>query len=105
MRVTEVLNVLGEVSEKEDVVLADLTSDFDFTQAPRPPMTLPVHPDTTLTGTPTQRLPSDVERAAARQSGSHLVGLWLAIALGIVAFVPVVWVESRRRRRLAVSRA
>ena len=30
-------------------VLGDLTKDFDFTQAPRPPMLLPVHPATTLT--------------------------------------------------------
>ena len=30
-------------------VLGDLTNDFDFTQAPRPPMLLPVHPTTTLT--------------------------------------------------------
>jgi phospholipase C len=31
-------------------ILGDLTSDFDFTQAPRPPQTLPVHPATTLRG-------------------------------------------------------
>jgi phospholipase C len=38
---------------REDVpILGDLTSDFDFTQTPRPPMLLPVHPKTTLTGTP-----------------------------------------------------
>jgi len=30
-------------------VLGDLTQDFDFTQAPRPPMILPVHPKSTLT--------------------------------------------------------
>ncbi len=33
-------------------ILGDLTSDFDFNQPPRPPMILPVHPQTTLTGTP-----------------------------------------------------
>ena len=33
-------------------ILGDLTRDFDFTQAPRPPMPLPVHPVTTLTGSP-----------------------------------------------------
>jgi phospholipase C len=32
--------------------LGDLTSDFDFTQAPRPPETLPVHPKSTLIGSP-----------------------------------------------------
>jgi phospholipase C len=32
-------------------ILGNLTSDFDFTQAPRPPMILPVHPTTTLTAT------------------------------------------------------
>ena len=32
-------------------ILGNLTSDFDFTQAPRPPMLLPVHPATTLTAT------------------------------------------------------
>jgi hypothetical protein len=26
-----------------------MSSDFDFTQPPRPPMILPVHPNTTLT--------------------------------------------------------
>ncbi|MBV9525224.1 MAG: phospholipase [Candidatus Dormibacteraeota bacterium] len=33
-------------------ILGDLSVDFDFSQAPRPPMLLPVHPATTLTGTP-----------------------------------------------------
>ena len=32
--------------------LGNLINDFDFAQAPRPPMPLPVHPQTTLTGTP-----------------------------------------------------
>jgi phospholipase C len=31
-------------------ILGDLTSDFDFTQTPRPPEILPVHPKTTLKG-------------------------------------------------------
>ena len=31
-------------------ILGDLTKDFDFTQAPRPPILLPLHPQTTLTG-------------------------------------------------------
>jgi len=30
-------------------ILGNLASDFDFNQAPRPPVPLPVHPDTTLT--------------------------------------------------------
>jgi phospholipase C len=33
-------------------VLGDLSADFDFTQAPRPPMILPVCPTTDLTPTP-----------------------------------------------------
>jgi phospholipase C len=38
---------------REDVkILGDLTKDFDFTQAPRPPEPLPVHPKTTLTTSP-----------------------------------------------------
>jgi len=35
-------------------VLGNLTQDFDFTQTPRKPLLLPVHPKTTLTGTPVQ---------------------------------------------------
>jgi phospholipase C len=31
-------------------ILGDLTQEFDFTQPPRPPTPLPVHPKTTLTG-------------------------------------------------------
>jgi hypothetical protein len=31
-------------------ILGDLVNDFDFTQSPRPPVVLPVHPTTTLTG-------------------------------------------------------
>jgi len=33
-------------------VLGDLRADFDFSQRPRRPQPLPVHPQTTLTGTP-----------------------------------------------------
>jgi phospholipase C len=36
-------------------VLGNLASAFDFSQPPRPPMILPVHPHTTLTGTPVRR--------------------------------------------------
>jgi phospholipase C len=34
-------------------ILGNLLNDFDFTQTPRSPFILPVHPKTTLTGTPT----------------------------------------------------
>jgi phospholipase C len=33
-------------------ILGNLINDFDFSQTPRPPLLLPVHPSTTLTGTP-----------------------------------------------------
>jgi phospholipase C len=33
-------------------ILGNLAADFDFTQQPRAPTLLPVHPATTLTGTP-----------------------------------------------------
>jgi phospholipase C len=36
-------------------ILGDLTSEFDFNQNPRGPSILPVHPTTTLTGTPKGR--------------------------------------------------
>jgi phospholipase C len=38
-------------------ILANLIADFDFSQAPRAPVILPVHPRTTLTGTPTRPPP------------------------------------------------
>jgi phospholipase C len=37
---------------EDSQILGNLLSDFDFSQSPRPPMILPVHPLTTLTGTP-----------------------------------------------------
>jgi len=37
---------------EDQKVLGDLTNDFDFDQRPRKPVVLPVHPKTTLTGTP-----------------------------------------------------
>jgi phospholipase C len=38
---------------REDVsILGDLLTEFDFSQAPRPAVPLPVHPQTTLMGTP-----------------------------------------------------
>ena len=36
-------------------ILGNLVSDFNFNQDPRAPMALPVHPGTTLTGTPNPR--------------------------------------------------
>jgi phospholipase C len=36
-------------------ILGDLASDFNFNQNPRAPVVLPVHPVTTLTGTPKPR--------------------------------------------------
>jgi phospholipase C len=40
-----------DVRENESI-LGNLVSDFNFNQAPRPAVLLPVHPKTTLTGTP-----------------------------------------------------
>ena len=43
---------------REDApILGDLSADFDFDQRPRPPVLLPVHPATTLTGTPAAARP------------------------------------------------
>jgi phospholipase C len=39
-------------------ILGDLVGDFDFNQRPLRPVLLPVHPKTTLTGTPAPRNPS-----------------------------------------------
>ena len=42
--------LLGQLPRGADSqLLAGLNGDFDFTQAPRPPMLLPVRPVTTLT--------------------------------------------------------
>jgi len=38
---------------ENEKILGNLTNDFNFNQSPRPPVVLPVHPQTTLTGTPT----------------------------------------------------
>jgi phospholipase C len=37
---------------EDEKILGNLVNDFDFSQPPRPPVILPVHPKTTLTGTP-----------------------------------------------------
>jgi phospholipase C len=39
---------------EDEKILGNLINDFDFNQSPRPPVILPVHPKTTLTGTPTK---------------------------------------------------
>ncbi len=40
------------VVRENEKILGNLVQDFDFDQAPRKPVILPVHPATTLTGTP-----------------------------------------------------
>ena len=47
-------------------ILGDITTDFDFSQTPRSPMPLPVHPQTTLTGTPG---PAHLPAAAKQADG------------------------------------
>jgi phospholipase C len=54
-----------DVRENERI-LGNLAQDFNFDQRPRPPVLLPVHPRTTLTGTPT---PSQVAAAAKAPDG------------------------------------
>jgi hypothetical protein len=46
---------------ENEKILGNLTNDFNFSQNPRPPVVLPVHPKTTLTGTPK---PSQLSPAA-----------------------------------------
>jgi phospholipase C len=46
---------------ENEKILGNLTDEFNFNQSPRPPVVLPVHPHTTLTGTPG---PSRVAAAA-----------------------------------------
>jgi phospholipase C len=54
---------------EDERIHGNLADDFDFNQAPRPPVILPVHPKTTLTGTPTRATtptaPSPARRLAA----------------------------------------
>ena len=47
-------------------ILGNLINDFNFNQRPRAPVTLPVHPKSTLTGTP---LPSQLPAAAKAADG------------------------------------
>jgi phospholipase C len=51
---------------EDEKILGNLAADFDFNQKPRAPVLLPVHPVTTLTGTPSQSRGS----AAAKPSNS-----------------------------------
>ena len=51
---------------ENEKILGNLVDDFDFNQSPRPPLILPVHPRTTLTGTPA---PSQVSAAARAPDG------------------------------------
>jgi len=51
---------------EEEKILGNLTNDFNFDQSPRAPVVLPVHPKTTLTGTP---VPSGLPAAAKAADG------------------------------------
>jgi phospholipase C len=48
---------------EDESQLGSLMSDFDFSDPPRPPLLLPVHPRTTLTGTPAPRTHPDLARS------------------------------------------
>jgi phospholipase C len=43
---------------EDEKILGDLANDFDFNQTPHAPVLLPVHPKTTLTGTPSPSHPA-----------------------------------------------
>jgi phospholipase C len=51
-----------DVRENEKI-LGDLYKDFDFNQSPLAPMVLPVHPKTTLTGTPAANRLTQAQKA------------------------------------------
>ncbi len=51
---------------ENEKVLGNLTDEFNFNQSPRSPVVLPVHPQTTLTGTPN---PSQISAAAKAADG------------------------------------
>jgi len=51
---------------EDEKILGNLTNDFDFSQRPRSPVVLPVHPSTTLTGTPK---PTQLSAAATAPDG------------------------------------
>ena len=53
---------------EDEKILGNLIDDFDFSQTPLPPLILPVHPKTTLTGTPaTITAPATTSAAKARR--------------------------------------
>ena len=56
----------GPMFARDEKILGNLPNDFDFNQSPGRPSILPVHPKTTLTGTPT---PSQVSAAAKATDG------------------------------------
>ena len=61
-------------------ILGDLVNDFDFTQAPRAPLILPVNPTTTLTELTTQ---VGIPSAGASLAGSALLDAGAADNVGI----------------------
>jgi len=52
---------------EDEKILGNLINDFDFSRSPLPPVILPVHPRTTLTGTPS---PSQLPAAASAPDSS-----------------------------------
>ena len=59
----------GRADHRPDVrenasILGNLANDFNFDQSPSPPVILPVHPQTTLTGSPTLAALSPAAKAA-----------------------------------------
>ena len=83
----------GRPTVRENLrVLGDLARDFDFTQAPLPPLILPIHPQTTLTGTPTARAD------APRRYGGSITSAALIIGFLVALTVLPLWVAGVRRR-------
>jgi len=84
----------GRPTVRENLqVLGDLARDFDFNQAPRPPLILPIHPQTTLTGTPTARAD-----APGRYGGSITLAALIIGFLVALTVLPL-WVAGARRHR------
>ncbi len=78
-------------------ILGDLAKDFDFNQAPRPPMVLSVHPKSTLENTPDHPLAADIPSPETWSwfGDAFAVG---AIVLALLTIVFVLWYEFRRPR-------
>ncbi len=71
---------------EDEPILGNLIDDFDFRQRPRPPVLLPVHPKTTLTGTPTVALPTlGGEPTARRGRLAAIVGCLRSHGLALPA--------------------